>query len=83
MSEVTIGETAGSVWKALAEQGPVSIEELATRVGEDKDLVSMAIGWLARENKLNFEQQGGEVVLSLRGHEAAKVAPRRAISSRR
>ncbi len=83
MNEDTIGEAAGSVWKILAEQGPLPFEDLATRLREDRDLASMAIGWLARENKLNFEPQGGDLILSLRGHESSRQASRRAIASRR
>ena len=83
MSEVTIGEAAGSVWKLLAEQGPLPFEDLANGLGEDRDLASMAIGWLARENKLNFEREGRGILLSLKGHESSKPAARRSIPSRR
>lgn len=83
MSEVKIGDAAGSVWKLLAEQGPVSFEDLATHLEEDRDLLSMAIGWLARENKLNFEGEGRDIVLSLRGQEAPRPAARRSVASKR
>ena len=83
MSEVTIGEAAGSVWKLLAEQGPLPFEDLANGLGEDRDLASMAIGWLARENKLHFEREGRNVILSLKGHESSRPAVRRPIAARR
>ena len=63
---VQIGETAGLVWKALSEKGPLSIAKLIKMVGEPRDLVMQAIGWLAREDKISIEDQGRSRVVSLR-----------------
>ena len=50
-----IGETAGEVWKALVEKGPMTFAKLVKAVGAPRDVVMLAIGWLAREDKINFE----------------------------
>ena len=51
-----IGETAGEVWKALASKGPLTMAKLVKECGTAKDLVLLAVGWLAREDKLEFEE---------------------------
>ncbi len=61
-----IGETAGTVWKALAENGPLSMAKLVKAVGEPRDTVMQALGWLAREDKVWIEEEGRSRVVSLR-----------------
>ena len=61
-----IGATAGVVWKLLSENGPMDLTKLIKAVGEPRDAVMQAIGWLAREDKLTFEDNGRKRVLSLR-----------------
>lgn len=61
-----IGETAGLVWKALSQNGPLSLAKLIKKVGEPRDLVMQAIGWLAREDKILIEDQKRTRIISLR-----------------
>jgi hypothetical protein len=61
-----IGETAGLVWKELAEGGPMSMAKLVKAVGEPRDAVMQAIGWLAREDKLVIDDEGRSRVIALR-----------------
>ena len=65
-SVAPIGETAGMVWKALAENGPMSMAKLVKQVGQPRDTVMQALGWLAREDKISIEDQGRSRVVSLR-----------------
>jgi hypothetical protein len=51
-----IGETAGLVWKTLAAKGPLSIAKLTSETGVPRELLLQAVGWLAREDKLAFEE---------------------------
>jgi hypothetical protein len=51
-----IGETAGSVWRTLAAKGPQSYAQLVKATGAPRDAVMQAVGWLAREDKLEFEE---------------------------
>ncbi|MEW4452654.1 winged helix-turn-helix domain-containing protein [Bremerella sp. JC817] len=60
-----IGETSGLVWSYLATEGPVTITKLTKEVGEKKDIVLQAVGWLARENKLFFFEQGRNKLIGL------------------
>ena len=62
---VKIGTNAGLVWKVLNEGGRMNVKQLkkATKL-IDKDLYA-ALGWLAKENKLAFEDLDGDVFVSL------------------
>ncbi len=61
-----IGETAGAVWKVLVENGPLSMARLVKAVGEPRDTVMQALGWLAREDKVWIQEDGRSRVVSLR-----------------
>jgi hypothetical protein len=63
---VHIGETAGAVWSELAQNGPMSLSKLVKAVGEPRDSVMQAIGWLAREDKVWIEEEGRSRIISLR-----------------
>lgn len=59
-----IGETAGIVWHTLVEEGPLSCAKLAKTIDEPRDVVMQAVGWLAREEKVDIEETSrGRVVL--------------------
>ncbi len=59
-----IGNNAGLVWAAL-EKGELNVKALkkATKLTE-KDL-NLALGWLARENKIKFSEAEGESFVAL------------------
>ncbi len=61
-----IGMNAGKVWTVLDEAGRQNVKEVkkTTKLTE-KDLYA-AMGWLAREGKLNLEEEGKEIFVSLR-----------------
>lgn len=61
-----IGETAGQVWHTLHEEGqPLSLAQLAKKVGGNRDTVMQAVGWLAREGKVVVEDTGRSKTVSL------------------
>ena len=63
-----IGTNAGKVWNALNEGGKMSLKALkkATKIKAEKDMYA-AMGWLAKEGKLAFEETDGEIYVSLIG----------------
>ena len=61
-----IGVTAGSVWLYLTDNGPASITTLKKAIDAPSDLILAAVGWLAREEKLEFAPSGKTVTLSLK-----------------
>ena len=61
-----IGQTAGMVWKVLSENGPLAVTQLIKKVSQPRETVMLAIGWLAREDKIAIEDAGRKRVISLR-----------------
>ena len=61
-----IGETAGVVWHRLADAGSMTVAHLAKEVDAPRDTVMQAIGWLAREGKVEIEDNGRKRIISLR-----------------
>ena len=59
MKKEEIGTLAGIVWRALNEKGPLSFEDLQRETLLDTESICTAIGWLARENKIEFNEQNG------------------------
>jgi hypothetical protein len=65
MDQDRIGETAGAVWETLSRQGPLTFAVLMEEVNAPQSLFFMAIGWLSREHKLQFEQANGDYLIRL------------------
>ena len=61
-----IGQTAGKVWHYLEQHGPISVSKLAKAIDDPRDNVMQAIGWLAREDKVNIEEVSRGRVISLK-----------------
>ena len=61
-----IGELAGEVWKYLREEGESSVSGIGRAIDAPRTKVNMAIGWLAREDKIEFENQGRGNSVSLK-----------------
>ena len=64
MITTQIGENAGKIWAAL-QGGALTLKALkkATKL-KDAEL-NMALGWLARENKIAFEIGEADTTISL------------------
>ncbi len=61
-----VGETAGAVWRLLDEGGPQTVAELKKKLDGSGDLLAFAIGWLAREDKLQIQPDKKSFRLQLR-----------------
>ena len=57
MENTRIGLNAGKVWRILNEKGELSMSELCRELGLTFEEVAVAIGWLARENKISFREK--------------------------
>ncbi len=49
-----IGETAGRVWQLLDTEGPQTLGQVKKRLNVKNEMVEYALGWLAREEKVEF-----------------------------
>jgi hypothetical protein len=66
MNKEKIGTDAGYIWQILNEQGTKSIKELKKLTKLPDKEIYAAVGWLAREEKLNFDRKDDEdTMLSL------------------
>ena len=61
-----VGETAGRVWHLLNDQGPQTLAQLRKRLNGSGELVTFALGWLAREDKVDISQDKKIVRVALR-----------------
>jgi len=62
-----IGETAGKVWHVLDVKGPQTLAKLVKELDDvPRDVIMQAMGWLAREEKLEIEEDGRTRIVSLR-----------------
>lgn len=70
--KVKIGETAGKIWNLLEEKGEVNISQLPRLLNEKSVIVHQAVGWLAREDKIEYRTEAGKTHLSLTETERAR-----------
>ena len=65
MDKKIVGANAGKVWHAL---NGISIPELARKVNLSVESTALAVGWLARENKVVIERKNGLIEIYNEGH---------------
>jgi len=61
-----IGEAAGLIWRALDSQGPLKLPALKKKLKVNDTMLHMAVGWLAREDKIEVEPRGRSYVIQLK-----------------
>ncbi len=62
----TIVESAGQIWNYLSQNGEVTTTKMKKELNLDDNFTSLGLGWLAREDKINFSKKGAHVKISLR-----------------
>ena len=58
-------EAAGKTWKFLGQNGETDLGELCRYVKEKESVVYQALGWLAREDKINYTTKNRKTFVSL------------------
>ena len=58
-------DAVGKTWQALGELGEANASDIAKKIKEKEDVVNLAIGWLAREDKIQFSSKRNKVLFSL------------------
>jgi len=61
-----IGETAGKVWQALSGKEELSLPQLKKATGSDDKLLWLALGWLAREDKVEIVKNKSSYHINLK-----------------
>ncbi|HUG92062.1 MAG TPA: winged helix-turn-helix domain-containing protein [Planctomycetaceae bacterium] len=62
----SIGTVAGMVWSYLTDNGAVTLSKLAREIDAPRDLVMQGVGWLAREDKVVFNEGKRSKTVSLK-----------------
>ncbi|MBI1749593.1 MAG: winged helix-turn-helix domain-containing protein [Acidobacteria bacterium] len=61
-----VGETAGLIWLALESQGPLKMMALKKQLKTNDTVLHMALGWLAREDKIEMTATGRTFLVQLK-----------------
>lgn len=64
--ESIFGSKAGIVWKSLNQIGQGTIGDISNASGLRRELVYAALGWLAREDKIEMQRRGRAMIFSLK-----------------
>jgi hypothetical protein len=64
--ETEIGNAAGVTWRLLAAKGTMPLTQLKQEAGLTEPLLLMAIGWLAREEKVEITRDRRSFRIGLR-----------------
>lgn len=59
MDKDIIGIWSGIIWRTLNERGKLSIQELKQVTGLEPESIYAAVGWLAREGNISFDEHNG------------------------
>ncbi len=60
-----IGDTAGRIWDTLKHEERIGVSKLPKLLKEREVIVYQALGWLARENKIDYAVKGKQTFVSL------------------
>ena len=65
MKAPEIGTNAGKIWQALDKKGELDLTGLKNAAKLDSNSVLIALGWLAREDKILFYDSDGKMKITL------------------
>ncbi|MBN2213697.1 MAG: winged helix-turn-helix domain-containing protein [Bacteroidales bacterium] len=68
MEKDKIGHNAGLIWQKIDADGAMSVSALKKLTKLDMRQIFLALGWLARENKVYFYYTKDEMFVSLIYH---------------
>ena len=61
-----LGVTAGKVWHILNDSGPQTVAQLKKKFNGSGELVDFALGWLAREDKIDISKEKKSLKVALK-----------------
>jgi len=61
-----VGGAAGEIWRLLDQGGPQTLAQLKKKLNGSSDLLDFAVGWLAREDKLEILKEKRSTLLRLK-----------------
>lgn len=61
-----IGVNAGVIWHLLLENGALSVRQIGEHTGYREKMIILSLGWLAREDKVNFSEKHEVIYVELK-----------------
>ena len=61
-----IGTVAGEIWQLLKERSELSVSGVVAEINASQSIAYMGLGWLAREDKLEFVKKSRGVYVRLK-----------------
>jgi len=61
-----IGLASGTIWNILKKDGETGVSQLQKKTGLPLNQFYMALGWLARENKIQFRRDRRAIFIGLK-----------------
>lgn len=61
-----IGLAAGAIWNVLKKDGETNVTQLQKKTGLPQNQFYLALGWLARENKIQFRRDRRAIFIGLK-----------------
>ncbi|MFA6989970.1 MAG: winged helix-turn-helix domain-containing protein [Candidatus Gastranaerophilaceae bacterium] len=61
----TIGTNAGKIWSHLSESNDITLSALKKDLNLKGDEAGLALGWLAKEGKIEFGKKGASIKVKL------------------
>ena len=61
-----IGTVAGEIWNLLNERSELSVSRVIAEINATQSTAYMALGWLAKEDKLEFVKKSRGVFVRLK-----------------
>ncbi len=61
-----VGETAGKVWELLSRDGPQTLAQAKKKLDVGNELLNLAVGWLAREDKVDISREKKDIRVQLK-----------------
>ena len=58
-------EAAGKTWRFLGQNGQTNVSQLAKSLKEKDEVILQALGWLAREDKIDYTVKNRRTFVSL------------------
>jgi hypothetical protein len=58
-------EAAGKTWRFLGQNGETNVSKLSKEIKEKEPVIFQALGWLAREDKINYSIKNRRTFVSL------------------
>ncbi len=60
-----IGQTAGAIWKVLQDNEKIALTQLPKAIKAKEAITYQALGWLAREDKVDYVTSGKTTYIRL------------------